>query len=453
MIFVKRKRFLVWLVKAYFKKWKKILLFSFVFGLLGFFALSVALTYVFPSLPFFEKQKVGLVGAYTFDTLPGEVINNVSMGLTIVGDDGTPKPGAAKRWEIRDNGKTYIFYLDENREFSDGSDFTSESVNYNFLDVKTERPNDNTIVFRLRDTYAPFIVTVSKPIYKKNLIGLGEYRIKSLDQDQNFIKSLTLVSNQKKTDVLSYEFYPTEEALKMAYVLGEITKVQGVGSTKTSKLDLSTFKNSTTEKRTDYRTLITLFYNTQDSVMSDKRIREALTYSVPDTYSNGEKSYTPISPYSWAYQQGLVFYTQDLARARRTLAESETATKGADLKVVLQTPEQYEDQARELQKIWKEIGIDVVIKTTDEFPDEYQIYLGEYRLPRDPDQYTLWHSSQPNNITRYRNLRIDKLLEDGRKTVDPQARQKIYADFQKYLFDDQPATFLYFPYLYDISRK
>ncbi len=79
--------------------------------------------------------------------------------------------------------------------------------------------------------------------------------------------------------------------------------------------------------------------------------------------------------------------------------------------------------------------------------------MGDFYLPRDPDQYTLWHSGQKNNITKYKNLRIDKLLEDGRKTVDLDERKTIYADFQKYLIDDVPAVFLYFPTEYQIKRK
>jgi peptide/nickel transport system substrate-binding protein len=74
-------------------------------------------------------------------------------------------------------------------------------------------------------------------------------------------------------------------------------------------------------------------------------------------------------------------------------------------------------------------------------------------MPKDPDQYMLWHSSQQNNISNYKNLRIDKLLEDGRQTQDQDQRVKLYEDFQKYLLDDPPATFLYFPYVYDIKRK
>jgi ABC-type transport system substrate-binding protein len=45
------------------------------------------------------------------------------------------------------------------------------------------------------------------------------------------------------------------------------------------------------------------------------------------------------------------------------------------------------------------------------------------------------------------------LLEDGRRTSDVGERRIIYADFQKFLIEDVPASFLFFPYEYDISRK
>lgn len=62
-------------------------------------------------------------------------------------------------------------------------------------------------------------------------------------------------------------------------------------------------------------------------------------------------------------------------------------------------------------------------------------------MPKDPDQYILWHSDQVNNIVRYKNLRIDKLLEDGRSVTNINERKEIYSDFQKYLMDDLPASF------------
>ena len=81
------------------------------------------------------------------------------------------------------------------------------------------------------------------------------------------------------------------------------------------------------------------------------------------------------------------------------------------------------------------------------------MFLGDFPVLNDPDQYTLWHSRQPTNITNYKNLRIDKLLEDGRQTSNQNDRKIIYNDFQKYLIDDMPAIFLYFPYTFSLTRN
>ena len=82
-----------------------------------------------------------------------------------------------------------------------------------------------------------------------------------------------------------------------------------------------------------------------------------------------------------------------------------------------------------------------------------EMKVKDFNLSKDPDQYPLWHSGEQTNITKYKNLRIDKLLEDGRKNVDFNTRITIYNDFQKYLIEDTPASFLYFPYEYELIRK
>jgi peptide/nickel transport system substrate-binding protein len=133
------------------------------------------------------------------------------------------------------------------------------------------------------------------------------------------------------------------------------------------------------------------------------------------------------------------------------------ASRLAQLRVLrlpleIKTLPEYKNLANQIQDAWAKIGLKTKIIVVDGFPSDFQVFLGEFNVSKDPDQYTLWHSSQPNNITHYVNLRIDKLLEDGRQTVDTNERQKIYADFQKYLLDDPPATFLYFPYEFDIKR-
>jgi peptide/nickel transport system substrate-binding protein len=76
----------------------------------------------------------------------------------------------------------------------------------------------------------------------------------------------------------------------------------------------------------------------------------------------------------------------------------------------------------------------------------------------DPDRYAQWHSTQvayPGlNFSSYEQMRVDKALEQGRKTLDRNKRIEHYANFQRVLTADVPAIFLYQPvYTFAVSEK
>jgi peptide/nickel transport system substrate-binding protein len=455
MIFLKRRRLITWLLKAYLKKWRKTILISFLLGLIVFFVLKFGVNYFIPLIPFTQQETVGLTGVYTVDSLPPSILSKVSRGLTYISENDTAKPDLASSWEIKNNDKTYVFHLKKNVTFNDGTKFTSEQIKYNFLNVTIERPDPYTIIFNLKNSYSPFLVTVSRQIFKNGFTGVGDYRVQSINLNGNFVQSLTLVSVKGKSNEILYQFYPTEDSLKSAFTLGEVDQIIGVKDLNTDNANLSSFKNAIISKQTNYTDLVTLFYNTQDKTLSDKRLREALSYAIPDNFQNGKRNYGPFSPNSWVAQDGLITYQQDYEHAKLLLSESGSSTQSAGLKLELKALRKYKDLALQIKSLWKKEGIDTDIKIVDSFPSNFEVFLGEFNVANDPDQYTLWHSSQinQNNITNYKNLRIDKLLEDGRQTVNLDQRKKIYADFQKYLLDDAPATFLYFPYEYDVTRK
>ena len=452
MIFLQRRRLYVWLFRAYIKKWRKTILLSFVIGLVVFFILRFGVNYFVPLLPFTQQKTIGVVGAYTVDTLPYSILGKVSEGLTTVASDDTIKPGIAKSWEIKNSGKTYIFHLKDNIYFNDGKKLTSDEIKYDFLDVSVERPNKYTIIFNLKTVYSPFLVTVSRPVFKNGFVGVGSYRVSSINLNGNFVESISLVTAKSGSNEISYQFYPTQESLKTALVLGDISEVSKVTDVNYHNEILSSFPNTKVTKSTDYSQLVTLFYNTTDKDLSDKRLREALSYTIPDSFSEGQRNYGPFSPSSWVSQNGLTTYSQDFDHAKRLLKAS-SSSSSASFSFVLDTLPQYDLVANQIKTIWKTVGVNVTILEVDSIPANFQLFLGDFYVPSDPDQYSIWHSSQTNNITNYKNLRIDKLLEDGRQTIAMDQRIKIYEDFQKYLLDDPPAIFLYFPYIFEVTKK
>lgn len=443
---VVRRRLIFWLIKAYIRKSKKILIFSFFAGLAVFFAILFGAKYFKTLLVFHRRPVVGLIGSYQRENLPAIVLTKLSRGLMKVEKDGSIKPDLATNYSISDKGKTYKFTLTANLKFSDGSKFESTDLSYNFSDVSVEKPNKQTVVFKLKDSYAPFLATISKPVFKKGYIGVGSYFIKNVKLNGNFVQELTIALVNNRFETIKYLFYPTESALKTAFMLGEVTQADGLSSQDYRNSSFDKFPRTTAKRIINQTRLVTLFYNTTDPTLSDKKIRISLNYALPNNFNYGQKASLPYFPESIYFNNEIPDRKQDYDHAALLLPKSK-------IDLTISTFPRYKKVAQEIADSWKKVGIKTEIKEVDQVPDRFQIFLSDFNLPRDSDQYALWHSGQISNITKYKNLRIDKFLEDGRKTVNVDDRKKIYADFQKFLLEDMPASFLYFPYEYRVTRN
>lgn len=402
--------------------------------------------------PFVQKETIGMVGHYNTDSLPEEVLRKISRGLTKTQKDGRVLPDIAEKWRTSSNGKAYALYLRKDMRFSDGTELTSDNLNYEFSEVSVIKPDKYTIVFNLKDVYSPFLVTLSRPVFKKGVTGLGDYKVKRMKFNGDFVESMELYSDKFKKALIYQMSYPTISSLKTAFVLGEVSKIVGLSDLSYKDTSFETFKNVKIEKKTNYDRLATLFYNTKDKVLSNKSLREGLGYSMPNNFSQGERNPSPLPYFSFASAEGVNSYNQDLEHAKVLIDKANTATDSSRISLALDTLPRYEDSAREIAKIWKDLGIDVKVQIVDKVPNVFQIFLGEFNVSADPDQYPLWHTNQISNITNYSNLRIDKILEDGRKELNIEKRKLIYADFQKYISLDPPASFLFFPYSFEVSR-
>lgn len=417
----------------------KTFLIYFFLGVIFFF---IALHF-FPNLVVYLQisppQKIGVVGSYTTDILPTYIQNYISLGLTKIDEGGNENPSASESWDTENNGKTYVFHLRKDLTFQDGQKFKSSNINYQFKEAKTVVIDPYTIRFDLAEAFAPFPSIVARPIFKRGLIGLGAYKVQGIEKNGSFIESFMLQNSKNTSDRILFRFYPTEAAVKTAFSLGEVDTID--------LLDASGFEhlpNVTIEKKTAAGKIMAVLYNTKDPILS-KTTRQALSYGLPDDFHGQKEANSPLSFTSWAYKEQADKFKHNVDSAKRLQAGSLTLT--------LTTPTRFYSLSKEIQNAWREIGVETNIQVVDTIPSDFQVLLDLINLPSDPDQYNFWHSSQPMNITSYDNKRIDKLLEDGRTTVEKDKRIQIYSDFQKYLVDDAPASFLYYPDVYTVKRK
>lgn len=446
---VSKTRTLFWLTKALVKRYHPFLVFGFITGFILFLGAIFTYSFFATSLEKTQTKRIGIIGNYTPTDFPLKIQRLLSFGLTDLTPQGEATGAAVLDWEVKDEGKVYLFHLKRDLSWQDGNKFQAADINYNLKDAEISTLDDYTLQIKLKEPFSPLPVLLAQPLFRPGLVGLGRYKVDLLGIKDDHLVNLTLAPvGSEDLLPIQYKFYPSQDQAIMAYKLGEIDVIEGLS---TPNAFINWPVKVEAQKMSDR--YVGLFYNTEDSVLGQKQVRQALTHALSDL-PDGERPSSPLNRSSWAYNNGAKKYETDLALAQKIFKQSEVATKSGEKKLTIATTEEYEDLARQIAKSWENLNIGVEVKVEKEVPTDFQVLLAVQEIPVDPDQYSLWHSTQrKTNITRYKNPRIDKLLEDGRKIVDSQERKKKYFDFQKYLADDIPAAFLYHPLTYTVSRR
>ncbi len=442
---LRRWRFIYLLTRELSRKYTRHLLGGFLAGLL----VSVALGQLYPFIMqqwFTPVDRIGVVGDFTPTTLPLSIQEKLSFGLTSVAEDGSAGPGLAESWEATDSGKTIIFHLRDNLYWHNGKQVRAHDVNYNIRSVSFEALDDRTLRANLEDTYAPFPTLVSKPILQEGLRGFGEYKVSTIKLRGDSVRYMRLSPvDEEGGKTLEYRFYQTEALALLAYKLGDIDIIDEISSPE----PLRNWGNTTVKPVVKKNRVVAVFFNLKDQLMAEKSVRQALGYGLP-AFAEAP-AYSPINTRSWAYFEDIKKYESNPQQAEKLLNTAQI--NPADVTLTITTFPQYVDIAQDIANSWQDIGFIVNVRVENTLSDSYQILVSAQELPPDPDQYPFWHSQAATNITGYVNLKIDKLLEDGRRELDQEKRTAIYHDFQRFLVEDAPAIFLFYPKGYSASRQ
>jgi len=392
-------------------------------------------------------ERIGVVGDFSPSTLPQSIQNLLSSGLTTLAEDGSPQPMLASGWEATNSGKTFIFKLTDTETWHNGKTVTAHDVNYNIRGVTLIPNGDDTLTAYLQYPYSPFPTLVSRPIFLPGLKGFGPYELKGININGDSVRSLQLYPvDLSENHPKSFTFYQTEAQAILAFKLGEVDELTELSSSS----GFTGWRNVDVSKATKYNRIVTLFFNVRDPKLADKNIRQGLAYGIPNLPF--ERAFSPISKTSWAYSDRIEKYIYEPELATKLIGHTEIGTTSAQLR--LSTFSQYLDIAQSIASSWTDLGVPTTVHVENDVPSDFQVLLSAQDVPPDPDQYLFWHSTQNRtNVTGYVNVKIDKLLEDGRQELDQEKRKKIYEDFQRYLVDDAPAIFLYYPDVYTVKRK
>lgn len=206
---------------------------------------------------------------------------------------------------------------------------------------------------------------------------------------------------------------------------------------------------------------------------ADRRIRLAMTYLtdvnrvIKDVFLNySEPAVSPFSNASKQHDTGLQPYQYKLDKAKQLLKDAGYEDRNSDgiledktgniFEFKLTYLESNEDTKRMvllLKDLYAKAGVRLV-----PFPQEWPVMLENldkkdfdaitlgWTSGIETDLFQMFHSTQildnGDNRISYKNPKLDKLIEEARRTVDENKRMPLWQQAEKILYEDQPYTFL-----------
>ena len=448
--------------------------------------------------------------------IDADLVTLTFSSLLKTGAGGKLENDLTDSYEISEDKLTYTFHIKRNVFWHDGKSLTADDIVYtiktiqddnyaspliaNWQGVRAEKVDDYTVNFILKSAYAPFLNNLTFGILPRHLweqtsasqfllnelnfkpVGSGPYKMKSFKKDSSGkIISIELEANgayygnKPYIKKITFKFYADETEAISAFNRKE---VKGINYVSPGNLDKVVDADKKSVNRLSIPRYYAVFFNQiQSKALADKTVRQALSYAIDKDKliadvlkGEGQKIDSPITPQLLGYKSDIKVYDFAKEHAQNILTAAgwvdsdgdgvrEKGDKKLSFKLVATDWTYIATTATELQSMWKEIGADVQIETTDNIQEEYiatraydAILFGEI-LSYDPDPFAFWHSSQKKdpglNLALYDNADVDKLLEEARKETDPAVRAQKYQEFQNLVVEDAPAIFLYSPnYIY-----
>lgn len=433
------------------------------------------------------------------DSSSSAVEGAIFSGLTTVNEKLEIVPDLARSWTVSPDGKIWTFYLRPKVKWHNGVEFTSQDVKFTFdklIDPKVNtvrrssyiingRPIQTKIIdrytvqFILPQPFAPFLSNCGMGIlpyhilkgqdinissFNRSPIGTGPFKFDSWKMGEyiKVVRHKDYYLGNPKLSAIVYKIIPNADSILAALEAGEVDEA-GVSAKDYKRIKA---KKGINVFEYDSLTYTYLGLNLAHPLFADKRVRQALAYATDKDKlvkllfkGLASPAWAPLAPQSWAYSDQVKTYPYSIEKAKELLAQA-GLSQGFEFTVLVnQGNKEREKAAIVLQQMYKKINVKMniqvlewstLIKKVNAFsdPKPFDAVIIGWSLGLDPDGYSIWHSSQyPRgfNFIKYRNIKLDQLLEAGRTTMPKEKRKKIYAKISQIITEDQPYVFLWYP--------
>jgi peptide/nickel transport system substrate-binding protein len=443
-----------------------------------------------------------------------DVARLVFSGLLRRNPDMQLEGDLAADWSISTDNKTYSFKLRRDIKWHDGVPFTARDVVFTLAaiqnpdsrsplaaswnGVRVEARDDYTVTFTLPSPYSAFLESLLVGILPSHLlessdpsalriasfnqrpIGTGPFRLRAFDNTNRLIELEAYPDyhhGKPQIDRLTFRFYENHQQLIDAYAKRQVMAISRWPAVAGPETDLPNL-------RMHYFYLpdqVNLFFRTTQAPLNDQKLRHALALAIDRDEIVGQLSgqpvmlRSPLIPGQLGYEANSRQPGYDRAAAERLLSDAGWAKQpngvrsknGQTLRLSVVTLKgDYETVANVIRRQWAAVGVELEVKSFDNDnlqqsyirPRNYDLLLYGITIGADPDVYVYWHSSQANdpglNLSQYSSPSVDRALESGRISADPQIRKGKYQTFTQSWLGDYPALILYQPtYIYAASDQ
>lgn len=432
------------------------------------------------------------------------IVANIHDSLIEVDKDFQLQPILAKSYEVSSDGLTYTFHLNSGVKFHDGQEFTSEDVKHTFewyadpangalngasfagLAV-VDTPDRYTAVIKRKSVDASFLVNaattmilpahyhskVGKSGYASAPIGTGPFKLKewnaaqqtTLEAFDGYFRGRPHIDLYRETNV------PEESVRMIALQTGEsdnsvwpLTAEQNLDLMKDARFLVLRAQNVAVNH---------IPLNNEKPALAEKAVRQAMMHAIDRDAMVRDlekglavKATSNLAPaLQLYYEPDVKQYPYDPNQATALLdsagwrpgPDGIRAKNGVRLSftcTVISGDQRNRAKAVVAQAGLANVGIEMQI---NEQPVaaildglrkgslDASIFNWTYGGSRgEPDPRTSLRSDGASNFSHFKNAELDRLIDAGVATVDPQERKKIYSQVQKIVAEEVP--FLYLMY-------
>lgn len=417
-----------------------------------------------------------------------EPLINLSKDLRVI------EPGLAESWEVTPDGLRYTFRLRKGVTFHDGTPLTAASVKINlernFLpgsrfytatppnvrermlagiisSITVEDDSTLTVALKARRPHLLFFAPIVSPdaLAKygtkvgEHPTGTGPFKFMRWTGDEiRLTPNPGYWSGRPKIDQLSFRIIPQSERTTQEFLAGHIDFLPEVEPVHMERI----VANPHTKLiRVPTLSLFYLGLRMDRKPLSDLRTRQALTRSIDvdravlfTSRGTGAPAHSPLPAGVDGYDPGLKRPTVEPEAARRLLAEA-GYPRGIRLSLAFNAGWGFfAELAHAIKADLAKVGIIVDLMplpgyrelVTDVREGKADLFIYNWFIPSTDAAawlVPLFQTHSVDNLTRYGNPVVDRMLAQARTTVDDGARLDLYRKAQRVIVEDVPMVFLF----------